>query len=56
MDFEVSSELVAIYLEDAREHLAVLDRTLLALERDGHDGETAPPSSARCTRSRATAA
>jgi two-component system chemotaxis sensor kinase CheA len=41
MDFEVSSELVAIYLEDAREHLAFLDRTLLALERDGHSGETA---------------
>ena len=41
MDFEVSSELVAIYLEDAREHLAFLDRTLLALEKDGHHGETA---------------
>src|SRR5512136_1341234 len=41
MDFEVSSELVAIYLEDAREHLAFLDRALLALERDGHRGETA---------------
>ncbi|MFN8093431.1 MAG: chemotaxis protein CheA [Vicinamibacteria bacterium] len=41
MEFEVSAELVAIYLEDAREHLAVLDRALLALEKDGHDGETA---------------
>jgi two-component system, chemotaxis family, sensor kinase CheA len=37
MEFEVSAELVGIYLEDAREHLAVLDRTLLQLERGGHD-------------------
>ena len=35
MEFEVSAELVGIYLEDAREHLAVLDATLLRLERDG---------------------
>ena len=41
MEFEVSAELVGIYLEDAREHLAVLDATLLRLERDGHDPEVA---------------
>jgi two-component system chemotaxis sensor kinase CheA len=35
MEFEVSAELVGIYLEDAREHLAVLDATLLQLEREG---------------------
>jgi two-component system chemotaxis sensor kinase CheA len=35
MEFEVSDELVAIYLEDAREQLAVLDDVLLRLERDG---------------------
>jgi two-component system chemotaxis sensor kinase CheA len=35
MEFEVSAELVGIYLEDAREHLAVLDATLLRLEREG---------------------
>ena len=35
MEFEVSAELVGIYLEDAREHLAGLDTTLLRLERDG---------------------
>ena len=39
MEFEVSAELVGIYLEDAREHLAVLDSTLLRLEREGHDPE-----------------
>jgi two-component system chemotaxis sensor kinase CheA len=39
MEFEVSAELVGIYLEDAREHLAVLDATLLRLEREGHDPE-----------------
>ena len=31
MEFEVSAELVGIYLEDAREHLAVLNCTLLHL-------------------------
>ncbi len=41
MEFEVSAELVGIYLEDAREHLAVLDATLLRLEREGHDPEAA---------------
>jgi two-component system chemotaxis sensor kinase CheA len=35
MEFEVSAELVAIYLEDAREQLAVLDDVLLRLEREG---------------------
>ncbi|MGD8895356.1 MAG: chemotaxis protein CheA [Acidobacteriota bacterium] len=37
MDFEVSAELVGIYLEDAREHLAVLDDALLRLEQSGPD-------------------
>jgi two-component system chemotaxis sensor kinase CheA len=35
MEFEVSAELVSIYLEDAREQLAVLDDVLLRLEREG---------------------
>ena len=35
MDFQVSAELVAIYLEDARGHLAALDQGLLRLEREG---------------------
>jgi two-component system chemotaxis sensor kinase CheA len=35
MEFEVSDELVSIYLEDAREQLAILDAVLLRLERDG---------------------
>jgi len=35
MDFEVSPELVGIYLEDARGHLNVLDQVLLRLEREG---------------------
>ena len=39
MDFEVSSELVGIYLEDAREHLGVLDTALLQLEREGTQPE-----------------
>jgi two-component system chemotaxis sensor kinase CheA len=39
MEFEVSAELVGIYLEDAREHLAVLDHALLRLERAGSDLE-----------------
>jgi len=34
MEFEVSAELVAIYLEDAREQLALLDDVLLKLERE----------------------
>jgi len=37
MEFEVSAELVGIYLEDAREHLAALDDVLLRLERSGFD-------------------
>lgn len=39
MEFEVSAELVGIFLEDAREHLATLDAALLRLEREGHDAE-----------------
>ena len=39
-DFQVSPELLSIYLEDARLHLESLDHTLLALERDGVDAET----------------
>ncbi len=39
MDFEVSPELLTIYLEDARGHLEALDRALLALEREGFDAE-----------------
>ncbi len=41
MDFEISAELVSVYLEDAREHLAVLDATLLRLEREGSSPEVA---------------
>jgi two-component system chemotaxis sensor kinase CheA len=41
MEFEVSAELVGIYLEDAREHLARLDADLLRLEREGHSPEIA---------------
>jgi two-component system, chemotaxis family, sensor kinase CheA len=41
MDFEVSAELVGIYLEDAREHLAFLDSVLLRLEREGSSPELA---------------
>jgi two-component system chemotaxis sensor kinase CheA len=41
MEFEVSAELVAIYLEDAREQLAVLDDVLLRLEREGARPELA---------------
>jgi two-component system chemotaxis sensor kinase CheA len=41
MEFEVSAELVGIYLDDAREHLALLDAALLRLERGGHDPEVA---------------
>jgi two-component system chemotaxis sensor kinase CheA len=35
--FQVSQELIDIYLEDARAHLEALDHCLLALERDGLD-------------------
>jgi two-component system chemotaxis sensor kinase CheA len=38
-DFQVSPELLGIYLEDARLHLESLDHCLLALERDGFDPE-----------------
>ncbi|HVR72545.1 MAG TPA: Hpt domain-containing protein, partial [Vicinamibacteria bacterium] len=38
-DFQVSPELLGIYLEDARAHLEALDHCLLALERDGFDAE-----------------
>ncbi len=41
MDFEVSAELIGIYLEDAREHLAALDSVLLRLEREGSSPELA---------------
>ena len=41
MEFEVSAELVGIYLEDAREHLAILDAALLRLEREGASPEVA---------------
>jgi two-component system, chemotaxis family, sensor kinase CheA len=36
-DFQVSQELINIYLEDARTHLEALDHCLLALEREGMD-------------------
>jgi two-component system chemotaxis sensor kinase CheA len=38
-DFQVSSELLGIYLEDARSHLEALDHCLLTLEREGLDPE-----------------
>jgi len=38
-DFQVSAELLSIYLEDARGHLDALDQCLLGLERDGFDAE-----------------
>jgi two-component system chemotaxis sensor kinase CheA len=38
-DFQVSAELLNIYLEDARGHLETLDHCLLGLERDGFDSE-----------------
>jgi two-component system chemotaxis sensor kinase CheA len=38
-DFQVSPELLAIYLEDARQHLEALDHCLLSLERDGVEAE-----------------
>ncbi|HEY7514229.1 MAG TPA: Hpt domain-containing protein, partial [Vicinamibacteria bacterium] len=43
MDFEVSAELVGIYLEDARSHLNVLDQVLLRLEREGVKPEGVSP-------------
>jgi two-component system chemotaxis sensor kinase CheA len=36
-DFQVSPELLTIYLEDARSHLEALDHCLLTLEREGVD-------------------
>jgi two-component system chemotaxis sensor kinase CheA len=39
-DFQVSPELLAIYLEDARQHLEALDHCLLTIEREGPDLET----------------
>jgi two-component system chemotaxis sensor kinase CheA len=39
MEFQVSPELLSIYLEDARVHLEALDHGLLALEREGLDTE-----------------
>jgi two-component system chemotaxis sensor kinase CheA len=41
-DFQVSPELIAIYLEDARQHLEALDHCLLTLEREGPDSEAVP--------------
>jgi len=38
-DFQVSPELLSIYLEDARGHLEALDHCLLALEREGLDAD-----------------
>lgn len=38
-DFQVSPELLSIYLEDARSHLESLDHCLLTLEREGHDAD-----------------
>jgi len=39
-DFQVSDELLNIYIEDARGHLEALDHCLLTLERDGLDPAT----------------
>ncbi len=39
-DFQVSDELLNIYIEDARVHLEALDHCLLTLERDGLDPAT----------------
>ena len=38
-DFQISPELLNIYLEDARAHLEALDHALLALEREGLDAQ-----------------
>jgi two-component system, chemotaxis family, sensor kinase CheA len=39
-DFQASPDLLAIYLEDARQHLEALDHCLLTLEREGADADT----------------
>jgi two-component system chemotaxis sensor kinase CheA len=39
-DFQISPELLGIYLEDARGHLEALDHALLSLERDGFETDT----------------
>ena len=39
MDFEVSPELLSIFIEDARGHLEALDHALLTLEREGESPE-----------------
>jgi two-component system chemotaxis sensor kinase CheA len=39
-EFQVSPELLTIYLEDARGHLEALDHCLLTLEREGFDADT----------------
>src|SRR5271169_5866764 len=39
-DFQVSQELLNIYLEDARGHLEALDHCLLTLEREGLEPDT----------------
>ena len=55
-EFEVSQELLNIYLEDARGHLEALDHCLLGLERDGFDAQPHLfGTEARYTPSRATA-
>ena len=41
MESEASAELVVIYLEESREHLAALDEALLRLEREGPSAEIA---------------
>jgi two-component system, chemotaxis family, sensor kinase CheA len=38
-EFQVSPELLAIYIEDARGHLEALDHCLLTLEREGLDAD-----------------
>src|SRR4051812_32211484 len=38
-EFEVSPELLTIYLEDARQHLDALDQCLLTLEREGLEAD-----------------
>ena len=41
MDFEVSPDLLRIFIEDARGHLEALDHALLTLEREGPSPEVA---------------
>ncbi|HEY6547207.1 MAG TPA: Hpt domain-containing protein, partial [Vicinamibacteria bacterium] len=41
MDFEVSPDLLRIFIEDARGHLESLDHALLTLEREGENPEVA---------------